>query len=89
MGHLSADYSGLYTNRGLGGSFPNTSGLGQALAGQQLLIKWVFLEFSCMRSSYEVLDAQLLLIYIQEKNNPKQPKKRDSLKLQEKVMLEK
>lgn len=35
VGHLSTDYGGLHSGRSLGGSLPYTSGLGQALAGQQ------------------------------------------------------
>lgn len=38
VGHLSADYSGLHSGRGLGRSLPYPSGLGQALAGQQTQI---------------------------------------------------
>lgn len=34
VGHLSTDYSGLHSGRGLGGSLPYTSGLGQTMAGQ-------------------------------------------------------
>lgn len=40
MGHLPADHSGVHGGGSLGGSLPDTSGLGQAVAGQNT--PWLF-----------------------------------------------